>query len=257
MAVLCTAVMALRKERSFSKIKLLRRTFPLFSSKIHNLCLFLAITSSPKPLYLSHGSTNGGVSMANTCANSQLRAYYASPTSANFNALFNQYSPLVRSMLSRVRFIPGYDWDDLQQEARIVCWRAVTSFSLTNDVSFGAYFRVCLSHCIAGLIREAHTHKRGVAFASTSLEHFVDTRGIHPSDISAHASSAEDIVILREWLRLYAEQLNVREAFILWNFLTEPHCSASILARQMQCSRSSVYSLLYRCKAKLRQSSSQ
>ncbi|MFK5676124.1 MULTISPECIES: sigma-70 family RNA polymerase sigma factor [unclassified Ligilactobacillus] len=195
--------------------------------------------------------------MANTRADLQLWAYYASPTSANFNALFDQYSPLVRSMLSRVRFIPGYDWDDLEQEARIVCWRAVTSFSLTNDVSFGAYFRVCLAHCIAGLIREAHTQKRGVAFATTSLEHFVDTRGIHPSDTIAHASSAEDIVILREWLRLYTEQLNVREAFLLRNFLTEPHCSVSTLARQMQCSRSSVYSLIYRCKVKLRQSSSQ
>ena len=195
--------------------------------------------------------------MTNTRADSQLRAYYASPTSANFNALFDQYSPLVRSMLSRVRFIPGYDWDDLEQEARIVCWRAVTSFSLTNDVSFGAYFRVCLSHCIAGLIREAHTQKRGIAFATTSLEHFVDTKGIHPSDTIAHAPSAEDIVILREWLRIYAEQLNVREAFLLWSFLTEPRCTASTLAQQMQCSRSSVYSLLYRCKTKLRQPSSQ
>lgn len=61
---------------------------------------------------------------------------------------------------ARGLFVPGYDQDDLDQEARLVLWKAATTWDPEHGASFPTYAWAAVRSHIIGLIEASKAQKR-------------------------------------------------------------------------------------------------
>ena len=93
-----------------------------------------------------------------------------------FNRLTEEYSPLIRSMSAR--FVASLsaqndagliDVQDLEQEARLALFRAVTTYDREQKkVSFGLYAKICIRNALVSQLRRAKSRR---ARAAREREH--------------------------------------------------------------------------------------
>ena len=98
--------------------------------------------------------------------------------SSGLATLFDRYRPVLYR-LQQTYYIPGFEQDDWIQEARLVLYTAVQKFQLERTTSFGAFYRLNLTHRIFDLIRQTQALKRQMNHTAVSIEaqssYFADT----------------------------------------------------------------------------------
>ena len=126
----------------------------------------------------------------------------------DFIVLFRKYHPILSKMKRRY-FVPGYDEDDLDQEAGIVLLRSAKYFKKTREVSFGTYYSKNLRNRVIDLIRLNNAEKRKPAEPLKSVEENADYYSATVMDPTA--ASPEHSAIVGESLQQLYLNCSVNE----------------------------------------------
>ncbi|MER2064089.1 MAG: sigma-70 family RNA polymerase sigma factor, partial [Alkalibacterium sp.] len=147
------------------------------------------------------------------------------------------------------RFIKGYDWDDLYQEACLILVESVEKFDPNRGMSFNQYVTLCLDNHFNRLIRESNALKRKAFKESLSLESILEENGyqlVGPSK----SIQPEDLPIVNETMEEYIGYLSSFEKEVCLNF-SLGH-SYEKIAEDMNCTKKKVMSAKHRCTEKYR-----
>lgn len=98
------------------------------------------------------------------------RLKVAKPDAAEWQKLYDLYTPLVRSWLSTIPSLAG-DIDDLAQEVLIVVVRALPQFVRVREGSFRTWLRRVTVNCVRTLARQRR--RRPVAAELEDIDNFL------------------------------------------------------------------------------------
>ena len=165
-----------------------------------------------------------------------------------FNRLSELYAPLIRSMSAR--FVESLsaqndagliDAQDLEQEARLALFRAVTTYDgEQKKVSFGLYAKICIRNALISQWRKAKAaHARKVKAEQPVLR--------HSEDAVLSFLSEEDVRGLRNKIR---EVLSPYENIIFEQYISGR--SVGSIAVSVGRSEKSVSNAVYRVRVKIR-----
>lgn len=159
--------------------------------------------------------------------------------------LFSRYRP-VMLRLKQHYYLPGHDLDDWEQEARLVLWSVVLKFNGERSSSFGAFYKLNLTHRVYDLIRQSQAKKRNAQLLSfeSNWAYFADT-------LVDHRTQVGDSVALRAVFRELFEQLSKTERLVLVELLTR--ATPLEISRKFEWELSRVVAAQHRCRRKLRQ----
>ncbi len=159
-----------------------------------------------------------------------------------FEALLEQYTPLVESMASAFSDRTGGSEmrEDLRQEACIAFYRAVSHYDITSAVSFGVYAKDCIRNRLLSCIRA--WRKQGQVL---SLEE--DAEECEEGDLAARIVEEENYQAL---YRRIQSTLSSYENRVWWLFLSGR--SAREIAHHLGEEERSVQNAIYRIRKKLR-----
>lgn len=89
---------------------------------------------------------------------------------AAFEVLLARYRRMAHALAARV-FAPGWDRDDLVQEAELAVWSAVRSYDQARGVPFGALAFIVVRRRLVTAIRAANCAKHGPLNDALRFEH--------------------------------------------------------------------------------------
>ena len=164
-----------------------------------------------------------------------------------FEALLDQYAPLVDSMTRRFLAVaPSADADELRQEASLALYRAAMHFDVTQkNVQFGLFAKTCIQNALASQLRTLKKQESVVL-----LE---DEFGDVETD-NTLSDPASRLIEEESYMRLYNRILGVlseSENRIWWLYLSG--YTAREIAKMIGKDEKSVQNSVYRIRRKLRE----
>lgn len=170
------------------------------------------------------------------------------------NMLYMRMLPIMRKVIMPfTRTIPGYDYDDLLQEASLAFTRAVRTYNESRNASFKTYFWIYARSHMLNLAKRAN---RDISNETVSIYEATgdDDSGIRIIDTLSDGSDYEADAINEqaiETLRKKAKQtLSKFEYAVFYMYLDGK--KALEIADALGCSRKSVANTLQRIRKKLR-----
>lgn len=158
--------------------------------------------------------------------------------------LFSRYRP-VMLRLKQNYYLPGHDLDDWEQEARLVLWSVASKFNGKRSSSFGAFYKLNLTHRVYDLIRQSQAKKRNAPLLSfeSNWAYFADTL------VDGRTQVGESVEI-RTTFRELLGQLSKTEHLVLVELLTR--ASPLEISRKFEWELTRVVAAQHRCRLKLR-----
>ena len=153
-----------------------------------------------------------------------------------FSSLCGMYDNMLKKAVARHCVNMDTPKDDLMQEAMLAFYRAVKSYRISSEVSFGYYARRCVDNALISLRRKEKSAKR--RFARSAIE----TAHSYAADRNRINLSVDDCKkLLTEYefsvFKLYLEGKSYNE-----------------IAQELTASRKSVSNAIYRAKTKIHNS---
>ena len=163
-----------------------------------------------------------------------------------FEALLNQYTPLIDSMVysqGSAQDLTVQDCEDHRQEAVLAFYRALMNYDLTqNEVQFGLFAKICIRNALYSHLRKLK-HQQPLLLEDESKLQEVDQR----EDPAARVVEQEQYM---ELSRLIHDVLSEYENKIWWLYLSGR--TAKAIADQLGRDERSVQNAIYRIRKKLR-----
>lgn len=135
--------------------------------------------------------------------------------SESFDKVFEKYVPIVLKQRNAY-YLKGYDLDDWLQEGRIVCFQSLQKYNMTQDITFGLFFKINFKRHIISLLRRQEAKKRQIDRHTESLEAQVDHLGEQFSKYNKdeRAETSIQYIFVRETLEDFSNQLSKFETQI-------------------------------------------
>lgn len=173
----------------------------------------------------------------------EVQAY---PDSPALRVLFERYRPILLN-LQRRYYVPGHDADDWEQEALLVLHTVVQRYDQRRSRSFGAFYRLNLTHRFFDLIRYSQAKKRRARTVSLDQHssYFADTL----TDSRIHL---RDHLETQETLHRVMATLSVTERLVMGGLLAG--WTPQRICERHQLTPHQVSSAIHRGRTKLQQS---
>ena len=165
-----------------------------------------------------------------------------------FAALLSRYSPMIESLLLRIRTAQMSEEDikDLRQEAYVCFYRALTRYDMEqNEVDFGLYAKICVERGLISAMRGMKHLSAAPTLPLDELEEFEDTEAQgDPSALLVQKESFE---------HLYAQVCRLLSPYEneVWRLYTAGY-SAGAIATRTGKEEKSIHNAIYRIRKKLR-----
>lgn len=160
-----------------------------------------------------------------------------------FQALFNQYWPLVRRLWQEY-YVANLELEDWHQEAEIVMMRVLDRYHGSSLIKFAGFYKQSLINRLLDLYRARQAYKRIPASQLSSL-------GEEDGDrlVDDHHNRPEDIVYCQSCLKAFMQRCSPFERQVIIRL----HQGASIaeLESQFDCDERKIRSALTRGRRKL------
>ena len=166
---------------------------------------------------------------------------------AAFEALLNQYTPLIESLTGQFagQFATSEDREDLRQEALVGFYKAMMRFDADQQsVQFGLYAKECIRNGLISYLRRLKKHEHVVLLDDGDL--IEETRAAE-DDLAQRLADEEAYLVLSRRIR---EVLSRYENRIWWLYLSGQ--TAKQIASMLQTDEKSVSNAIYRIRRKLR-----
>ncbi|QMU07076.1 sigma-70 family RNA polymerase sigma factor [Levilactobacillus suantsaii] len=159
--------------------------------------------------------------------------------------LFTRYRPVL-ARLQRQFYLPGHDADDWEQEARLVLYAGAHRFNTQRSRSFGAFYRLSLTHRVYDLIRQSQAQKRRARTISVEAQgsFFADT-------LVDHRVTVREGLELQEAVGQLLPRLSPVERTVFCALLKQ--ATPEAISVQTGWPKERVVAALHRCRRKLRQ----
>lgn len=168
-----------------------------------------------------------------------------------FDDLFLRFRPLIRKFFSMYH-IRLMEWEDFEQEARIVMLGALGRFQPTKGLTFGAYYKMLLQHHIYNLIRRDAALKRTIDRQALSYEAVQEQEGgehLLNYHMLSSSASPEQLLQVKESTNEYFESLSTYEREVFRRYLTG--MDNRTIAEETGKTLSQVQNAYDRCRLKL------
>ena len=156
-----------------------------------------------------------------------------------YEELLEHYAPLIDSLVAR--YTHALEAEDLRQEACIAFCKAVERYDESReDVSFGAFAKVCIRNHLISYARRTENNEPVVSLEGEQTEELADP--------------AQSIVDEESYLALYRHieaTLSPYESKIWWMYLSG--MTAKVIAARLCRDERSVQNAVYRIRKKLRE----
>ncbi len=159
--------------------------------------------------------------------------------------LIEEYEPLLRTIVSDY-YIPGVDFDDLLQEARLALVNAYESYDERHGVPFGSYCAVCVRRKMLDCLRNQKRNKHEVLNGADSLDEYDDFGISDDSHPEEELLASETVAYLRKIIR---RCLSTLEQEVLLAYLDGK--SYAHAARELKKTEKAVDNALDRARRKL------
>lgn len=142
--------------------------------------------------------------------------------SESFAEVFEMYVPIVLKQRNAY-YLKGYDLDDWLQEGRMVCYASMQTFNLTQDITFGLFFKINFKRRVITLLRHQEAKKRQIDRHTESLDAQVERLGDNFSEYNedSRAGTSIQYIFVRDKLEDFSEQLSKFENQIYEYLLDE------------------------------------
>ncbi|MDT6980032.1 sigma-70 family RNA polymerase sigma factor [Levilactobacillus zymae] len=159
--------------------------------------------------------------------------------------LFGRYRPVMLRLRQRY-YLPGHELDDWEQEARLVLCTVVRQFRAERSPSFGAFYKLNLTHRVYDLIRQSQAQKRHAQLVSFDAQqtYFADTL----VDTRAQVRAGLEC---QEALQQVLPRLSAVERAVFVELLG--NATPEEISRKFGWPAQRVVAALHRCRQKLRQ----
>ena len=164
----------------------------------------------------------------------------------NFEPFFKQYEPIVR-MLYQKYSIKGFDWDDWQQEGRIVFYNSVISYKPELKITFGAFFKANFKNRICSILRFEMAYKRKASFQAQTFEDIeggLESCLNHSQSITPHHH-----LKIKENLAEYEHLLSSFEKEV--SSMLFAGMKPVEISKRLKCEMLQIQNAMMRCKQKL------
>ncbi|WP_407878604.1 RNA polymerase sigma factor [Furfurilactobacillus entadae] len=167
-----------------------------------------------------------------------------------FEQLFQQYMPLVGRWYHRLNFsAPALDYDDWQQECRLVLVTTLTRYRGRSAGEFGTYFKRNVCNRGFDLKRQQNALKRRLERLAESLDDGPGEMGAF--DVPAQQPDGLGLTQLHEYLAQMSQALSPFEHQV-WVALIHGQ-SPEWMASRWACSDNQIRNAVNRCHGKLQQ----
>jgi RNA polymerase sigma factor (sigma-70 family) len=166
---------------------------------------------------------------------------------AAFEALLNQYTPLIESLTGQFagEFATAEDREDLRQEALVGFYKAMMRFDVDQKaVQFGLYAKECIRNGLISYLRRLKRHEHVVLLDDGEL---IEETRVADDDPAQMLADEEAYLALSRRIR---EVLSRYENRIWWLYLSGQ--TARQIASMLQTDEKSVSNAIYRIRRKLR-----
>ncbi|MFP4687738.1 MAG: sigma-70 family RNA polymerase sigma factor [bacterium] len=164
---------------------------------------------------------------------------------AQWERLIEEYEPLLRTIVSDY-YVPGVDFDDLLQEARLALVSAYQSYNREKGVPFASYCAVCVRRQMLDCLRDQKRKKHEVLNKADSIDDY-DRFGVsddsHPEE---ELLASETIAYLRN---IFQHSLTSLEKKVLLAYLEGK--SYADIAAKLGKSEKAIDNALHRARRKL------
>lgn len=165
-----------------------------------------------------------------------------------FAALLSRYSPMIESLLRRIRSAQMSEEDikDLRQEAYVCFYRALTRYDMEqSEVDFGLYAKICVDRGLISATRAMKHLSAAPTLPLDELEEFEDTE--------PYVDPSAQLVEEESFRHLYAQVCRLLSPYEneVWRLYMAGH-SAATIARRTGREEKSIHNAIYRIRQKLR-----
>ena len=164
-----------------------------------------------------------------------------------FEALLNQYTPLIESLTGQFagQFATVEDREDLRQEALVGFYKATMRFNAEQQtVQFGLYAKECIRNGLISYMRRLKKHEHVVLLDDGNC---LETTNANADDPAQTLADEESYLALSRRIR---QVLSSYENRIWWLYLSGH--TAKQIAAMLQTDEKSVSNAIYRIRRKLR-----
>ena len=161
---------------------------------------------------------------------------------ASFGVLLNKYESLLLSLSKKYSDMcpePLREDEDFLQEAKIAFFRAIQTYNVEKNITFGAYAKTCIRNKLISCIRTMTSKKR--------------KKSLKNEDKSSYRDVAQESVVFKEQKEiiysLAQNNLSQYERKIFGMYLSG--CRAKEISKKIGKDEKSVNNAIYRIKSKL------
>lgn len=166
---------------------------------------------------------------------------------AAFEALLNQYTPLIESLTGQFagQFATAEDREDLHQEALVGFYKAMMRFDAEQQtVQFGLYAKECIRNGLISYLRRLKKHEHVVLLDDGNC---LEKANANADDPAQTLADEESYLALSRRIR---QVLSSYENRIWWLYLSGH--TVKQIAALLQTEEKSVSNAIYRIRRKLR-----